>query len=120
MAEPFHDPNQWWVGQVLYQVYPRSYMDSDGDGALREDVGVSRPIDCGHDAPARFQLLRDASGTREQIQGASTTARGEEGAEHADESSLRTQILDRHAPATVVAHSWRSRVAGLLAWARAR
>ncbi len=41
MAEPFHDPNQWWVGQVLYQVYPRSYMDSDGDGVgdLRGVIG---------------------------------------------------------------------------------
>ena len=32
MPDDFRDPNQWWVGQVLYQVYPRSYMDTDGDG----------------------------------------------------------------------------------------
>ena len=32
MPEASRDPNQWWVGQVLYQAYPRSFMDSNGDG----------------------------------------------------------------------------------------
>ena len=32
MPDAANDPNQWWIGQVLYQAYPRSFMDADGDG----------------------------------------------------------------------------------------
>ena len=26
------DNNRWWRGAVIYQIYPRSFMDTDGDG----------------------------------------------------------------------------------------
>ena len=27
-----HEANDWWRGAVIYQIYPRSFADSDGDG----------------------------------------------------------------------------------------
>jgi alpha-glucosidase len=27
-----HDPDRWWHGGVFYQIYPRSFADSNGDG----------------------------------------------------------------------------------------
>jgi alpha-glucosidase len=30
---PTHSPDRWWHGGVFYQIYPRSYVDSNGDGA---------------------------------------------------------------------------------------
>ena len=27
-----NDPDRWWHGGVFYQIYPRSYADSNGDG----------------------------------------------------------------------------------------
>lgn len=27
-----NDNNEWWRGAVIYQIYPRSFMDSNGDG----------------------------------------------------------------------------------------
>ena len=26
------DDKDWWRGAVIYQIYPRSYQDSNGDG----------------------------------------------------------------------------------------
>ena len=53
----------WWRGGVIYQVYPRSFQDSDGDGigdipgiterlpyiaSLGVDAVVSKPIEPDH------------------------------------------------------------------------
>ena len=31
-TKPQSDPDRWWHGGVFYQIYPRSYADSNGDG----------------------------------------------------------------------------------------
>ena len=28
----------WWKGAVIYQIYPRSFMDADGDGNAFDDL----------------------------------------------------------------------------------
>lgn len=43
-ADTPNDPPAWWTGAVVYQIYPRSFQDSDGDG-IGDLRGVLQRID---------------------------------------------------------------------------
>ena len=37
-------PEDWWKKGVVYQIYPRSFMDSDGDG-VGDLAGIESRLD---------------------------------------------------------------------------
>lgn len=39
-----HEPQPWWRGAVIYQIYPRSYQDTNGDG-IGDLPGITRRLD---------------------------------------------------------------------------
>ena len=44
MTDPHSDPAPWWRGGTIYQIYPRSFQDSDGDG-IGDLKGLERRLD---------------------------------------------------------------------------
>ena len=52
--------NNWWKESVVYQIYPQSFMDSNGDG-IGDFNGIIRKLDylqnLGVDGYARCTLL---------------------------------------------------------------
>ena len=43
-ANPTVDQNDWWKRSVIYEVYPRSFADSNNDG-IGDIQGITRHLD---------------------------------------------------------------------------